>query len=353
MKDRTKEDGGRRRILAGVTALAALVVSRFTSGGRAEAATNTTVVGASTTQYGLLASPGTAGAPIQPTIGSTSHGVIGSNTSATVAPISSGVLGARNGSGLAGVLGVNGSEGYGVMGASSGGAGVFGEIVAASAANGIAVYGANNSTYTGGGPGAGGFGVYGISARGHGLVGATGTAGGAAVVGATNGVAGAYAGVFYGTLAVAGDFLVIGGAKSAAVPHPDGTYRQLYCVESPESWFEDFGAGQLVDGRAEIAIEPGFAAVAEMENYHVFLTGYDHDHPLHVTKRTPAGFTVQANTALAALLGRQTCDLSGAFSWRVVAKRKDIPGERLATVTVPSEPVLPTPSLTRNTTRET
>jgi len=34
---------------------------------------------------------------------------------------------------------------------------------------------------------------------------------------------------------------VIGGPKSAAVPHPDGTLRRLYCVESPESWFEDFG----------------------------------------------------------------------------------------------------------------
>jgi hypothetical protein len=40
--------------------------------------------------------------------------------------------------------------------------------------------------------GTGGSGVYRISLHGHGLVGATGTAGGAAVVGATNGVAGAW-----------------------------------------------------------------------------------------------------------------------------------------------------------------
>jgi hypothetical protein len=40
-----------------------------------------------------------------------------------------------------------------------------------SSANTVAaVYGFNNSSYSGPGPGAGGFGVYGLSARGHGLV---------------------------------------------------------------------------------------------------------------------------------------------------------------------------------------
>ena len=43
----------------------------------------------------------------------------------------------------------------------------------------------------------------------------------------------------------------------------------------------------------------------------MFLTGYDHDHLLHVTKRTPKGFTVEANAALAALQGRKECDISG------------------------------------------
>jgi hypothetical protein len=274
-------------------------------------------------------------------LGSTTHAVIGSQTAATVAPVGSGVLGARNGGGLAGVLGVNGSSGEGVMGVSQSGNGVLGEIPADSSSSGIAIYGRNSSSYVGPGPGAGGFGVYGLSARGHGLVGATAAAGAAAVVGATNGVAGAYAAAFYGPVIVGGDFLVVGGAKSAAVPAPDGTHRQLYCVESPESWFEDFGTGELVDGKAEIAVEPGFAAVSDMASYHVFLTGYDHDHLLHVTKRTPRGFTVEANAALATLQGRKSSDITGTFSWRIVAKRRDIPGERLAPVTVPTEPKLP------------
>jgi hypothetical protein len=340
MKDEPKESAGRRRMLAGLTAFAGVIVAKLANPSRAEAAANTTVVGASTADYGVLASPGAAGAPILPTIGSTTHGVIESNTAATEAPIGSGVLGARNGSSLAGVLGVNGSSGIGVMGQSISGNGVVGEIPASSSANGIAIFAANNSTYSGPGPGTGGFGIYGSSARGHGLVGATSTAGGAAIVGATNGVAGAYAAAFYGPVIIGGDFLV-SGAKSAVVPYTDGTHRQVYCVESPESWFEDFGTGSLCDGAAEVTIDPVFAAVSNVSDYHVFLTGYDHDHVLHVTKRTPTGFRVEANAALATLQGRKLSDVTGSFSWRVVAKRKDIVGERLAKVTLLPEPKLP------------
>jgi hypothetical protein len=53
----------------------------------------------------------------------------------------------------------------------------------------------------------------------------------------------------------------MGGPKSAAVPHPDGTTRILYCLECPESWFEDFGKGQLARGKAQIAFDPDFAAI--------------------------------------------------------------------------------------------
>ena len=140
-------------------------------------------------------------------------------------------------------------NGVGVRGINAaGGNAVRAEVPATSSASGIAMYALNYSAYTGGSPGAGGFAIYGLSAKGHGLVGATASAGGAAVVGATNGVAGAYAAAFYGPVIVGGDFTVVGGAKSAAVPHPDGSHRRLYCVESPESWFEDFGRGTLACG---------------------------------------------------------------------------------------------------------
>ena len=213
-----------------------------------------------------------------------------------------------------------------------GGPAVLGEVDWGSTANAIAVYGRNHSSYAGPGPGAGGFGVYGVSVNGHGVVGSTAAAGAAAVVGTDNGVVGAYAGAFFGSVIVAGNFIVVGGAKSAAVPHPDGSHRLLYCLESPESWFEDFGNGELVDGHADITMEAGFAAVADLSTYHVFVTPYDDHNSLYVADRTVNGFRVRAT-------GGTGC---GTFSWRVVAKRKDIAGERLAPVAVPAAPVLPT-----------
>jgi len=243
-----------------------------------------------------------------------------------------------------GVTGHHINNGVAVLGQSDlGGIGVEGLIPSTNSFSAsTAVYGVNSSTYAGTSPGGGGFGVYGISAKGHGLVGAVGTAGAAAVVGAVNGVANSYAGAFYGPVLVFGNFTVMGGAKSAAVPHPDGTHRRLYCMESPESWFEDFGTGQLECGRAEIAIDPDFAALVDLADYRVFLTEEDTHQHLIVTGRTSSGFAVEADLEMAALKGRRETDLNGAFSWRIVARRKDIKGERLETVPVPPEPVLPT-----------
>ena len=183
----------------------------------------------------------------------------GKGTGAGVMGVAGGGLGA-NTSELpnSGVAGYHLGAGVGVLGTvtASGAHAVRGNIpLTSTGANMIAVYGENFSTNTGGAPGAGGFGCYGYSHNGPGLVGATGAAGSAAVVGSTNGVAGAYAAIFYGA------FVVVGGAKSAAVPHPDGSHRLLYCMESPESWFEDFGEGQLACGKAEVTIDPDFAAV--------------------------------------------------------------------------------------------
>jgi len=53
----------------------------------------------------------------------------------------------------------------------------------------------------------------------------------------------------HSNLTVIEDLIVL-GAKSAAVLFPDGSHRRLYCMESPESWFEDFGTGQLTNGQA-------------------------------------------------------------------------------------------------------
>ena len=151
--------------------------------------------------------------------------------------------------GLSGILGIS-TDSNGVRGRTLSGNGVFGQVPSNSSSNAIAVYGQNYSTYAGPSPGAGGFAVYGLSAKGHGLVGATATAGGAAVVGATNGVAGAYAAAFYGPVIIGGNFTVVGGAKSAAVPHPDGSHRRMIFVANRLS-----DKVTVIDGRTNRAVQ--------------------------------------------------------------------------------------------------
>jgi hypothetical protein len=117
------------------------------------------------------------------------------------------------------------------------------------------------------------------------------------------------------------------GTKSAAVPHPDGTHRASYALESPETWFEDFGRGELVEGQVRIDLDTDFAAVVKTEDdYHVFLTPEGDSRGLYVSSRSPTGFEVREQQE-----GTSTLP----FSYRVVAKRKDIDAERMAEVEVP------------------
>jgi hypothetical protein len=96
-----------------------------------------------------------------------------------------------------------------------------------------------------------------------------------------------------------------------------------------------------IGASADIAIDADFAAVVDLSDYHVFLTGRGGGHLLQVTEQSASGFVVEADGTFAALKGKQGSDLSGAFSWRVVAKRKDITGARLEPVTIPPAPILP------------
>jgi len=70
------------------------------------------------------------------------------------------------------------------------------------------------------------------------------------------------AGQFDGNVVVNRD-LNVTGAKSAVVQSRDGSLRRLYAVESPESWFEDFGTGQLKDGHAQVRLDTSYAPLAQ------------------------------------------------------------------------------------------
>jgi hypothetical protein len=141
--------------------------------------------------------------------------------------------------------------------------------------------------------------------------------------------AGFFAGVFSGPVLVQGNFTVT-GAKSTAVRGADGGLKRLYSLESPESWFEDFGSGKLTGGTATIQLEPGFAGVVKSDQYHVFVTPDGETEMLHVTGKTPSSFVVREGHGGTSNVG---------FSYRIVAKRKDIPGARLEHVDEP--PALP------------
>jgi hypothetical protein len=127
------------------------------------------------------------------------------------------------------------------------------------------------------------------------------------------------AGYFSGDVRIT-DSLVVLGSKSAAVKIDNGDYRLLYCMESPENWFEDFGEGKLVNGRALIQIDPLFTQTVNTSiKYHVFLTPQDEPLTLAVANRTANSFEVR---------GPAGSDIS--FSYRIVAKRKGYEDLRLA-----------------------
>jgi hypothetical protein len=129
-----------------------------------------------------------------------------------------------------------------------------------------------------------------------------------------------FGGVFRGGL------MVFGGPKSTAVPHPDGSHRLLYCVESPESWFEDFGRAKLVRGKAEVKLDVNFAAVVHTDDYRVFLCAEGGVKGLYVNRRDRAGFEVREHEGGTS---------RATFSYRIVARRKDIKSARLAKVILP------------------
>jgi hypothetical protein len=171
---------------------------------------------------------------------------------------------------------------------------------------GVAVDGVQGSSGSGNG-------ISGQSGTGVGVRASSGSATGLVAEGITGLIAsttapGGIAGQFDGNLVVSGH-LTVGGAKSAAVPFPDGSHRRLYCVESPESWFEDFGFGELSNGEAEVRLDPGFRSVVSGDAYHVFITEYGDNNALYIAERSGAGFLVRSKGSKA----------NGAFSYRVAS----------------------------------
>jgi hypothetical protein len=251
---------------------------------------------------------------------SPSFGVYGSGGEA-------GLLGA----GPVGIDGITSQSGIGVRGTSDSGIGILGNSnsgigVQADSTQSVGLY-ANSTQYVGVyAYSVNSRAVYGTSSNGDGVFGFA-QAKGVGVIGySVNGLAG----LFQGPVIVLGDFTVIGGSKSAAVPHPDGSYRRMYSLESPESWFEDFGTAELRDGKAQVAIDPDFVALVHSDPWHIFLTPEGDSKGLYVNSKHAGGFEVREQQG-------GTSNLR--FSYRIVAKRKDILGKRLEQVDLPAAPI--------------
>jgi hypothetical protein len=191
-------------------------------------------------------------------------------------------------SGVTGVAGIEGPPpGMGIFPA----AGVLG-----TASDAPGVIGTSNAR----------IGVYGFSTANAGVVGES---------------VNSFAGYFAGSVVVTGN-LTVGGMispnpKLAVVPFPDGTHRALYCMESPEVWFEDFGAAKLKRGRAVVKIDADFAKVIKRGDYRVFVTPEGDCRGLYIRGKRVASFEVRE------LAGGES---NVAFSYRIVGRRKDIKG---------------------------
>jgi hypothetical protein len=107
------------------------------------------------------------------------------------------------------------------------------------------------------------------------------------------------------------------GTVSTIVKNTTGDRVNLYCPETPEIFFQDYGDGQLVNGKAHIELDPDFAKNVTINEKHplrVFIQLEDDCYGVYVTNKTKTGFDV--------------IELNGGssnakFMWTVTANRAD------------------------------
>jgi hypothetical protein len=286
------------------------------------AVTTSTTTNASGVRGDAVAATGATNGVLGVSASSTGSGVFGNNTQAT-AFTTIGVLGiAERGTGVWGQGNV--ADGWGTVGI-------------ADVNNGVGVYGSAN--------GNAGIGVYGTtnSATGAGMRGANTNANGTRIIASGNNViptylaggsGGAFTGTSYGIAAFkdggfanntgAGYFMArttptpvgvavayrdaggtnykiinigaFGGSPSTDVWDIDNkTRRIMFAPEAPEIFFQDFGRGQLVNGRAHITLDPIFArniVVNEQHPLNVFIQLEGDCNGVYVTNKTANGFDV-------------------------------------------------------------
>lgn len=105
------------------------------------------------------------------------------------------------------------------------------------------------------------------------------------------------------------------GTKSASVPTTKGN-QLVFCKESPEMWFEDFGSGELRNGSAHISLDELFletVKIDEQNKMHITIQEQAETQGLYViVDRDNKGFTVKE---------KKNGSSNGTFSYSIMAKR--------------------------------
>ena len=212
----------------------------------------------------------------------------------------SGVLGNYSGTNTSIIR--SGVLGYLSTPVATGGAGVLGYSAIASGNQHMGTLGYYNSTSFG-------IGAYGI-----------GTGGGIIVGNFDIGVVGwrannaNYSGYFNG------NHVIANGTKSASVGTTKGN-QLLYASESPEVWFEDFGAAKLVNGTCTINLDPLFLQTVFIDDahpMHVFIQMEGEANDVFVNKGTSSFEVKEKGNGIS----------NASFSYRLVAKRLNFQDHR-------------------------
>ena len=122
-----------------------------------------------------------------------------------------------------------------------------------------------------------------------------------------------------GDLAVNGDFYC-NGQKNAVIETSIG-YVSVSCIESPEVWFEDFGEGELANGKSHIELDPLFLETVIINNQYpmkVFVQLNDDCKGVYVVKGLEAFDVIENDNGSS----------NAKFSYRIIAKRKKYENKR-------------------------
>jgi len=114
------------------------------------------------------------------------------------------------------------------------------------------------------------------------------------------------------------------GSKACVIRTSKGP-TEMYCVESPESWFEDFGSSKLLNGHTHINLNSDFletVTINDNQTMKVFIQLKDNCNGVYV-KTSVTGFDVyELNDGTS----------NAEFDYRIVAKRKGYETQRMKVV---------------------